>query len=589
MICPRCGNEWDASKSPCTRCGLVIRLPNQPGSTVRTSPQNTADPFSSGKFPTVRPQGSDAASSAFSRTAFPVQPSTPRGSMPGSGPAQPISSPQVPNTPRPAPFPAAPVPKTQSAPSAMNTPPGLENSILSRLPRNEPGAENATHVPGSLYAETLSPRSVPQRAVTSPQNGRYTDSLAHEMPRPQSPLRASRLVTDQLNKEAQRAQAQQQSDVQAQPEGNNAVARINLLPPGTLLRNERYRLQELQGGQEWLSGVYEAVWLAQDAQRNGAQVIMSELMLPATNPVMVQSTLRNATIALTSAGRHPRIPTLWDAFSDRGRSFFVFEPIEGESLLYHMHRLGRVLQEQDVIECCLQMTEVLELLSQQSPPLVHGFIRPEHIMISRFGSQYMLTNFSLVLAGGATQYVTGIDRTRLSAYTSPEFVRGAIDVRSDLYSLIATAYYVVTGSLPVPVNGTVPPAQRLNPNASAQFDAILSRGLHALAGQRYQRPSELRQELLLMRSVSSTLVPGGRPVQPPQPAPAPAAQPVADSVAQTFKSLAVTDDFEERKLLLPAPEELPPLKASNDTLNAAIWLTLLLISVVIIVVLTRGF
>jgi len=25
-ICPRCGNEWDASKSPCTRCGLVLRL-----------------------------------------------------------------------------------------------------------------------------------------------------------------------------------------------------------------------------------------------------------------------------------------------------------------------------------------------------------------------------------------------------------------------------------------------------------------------------------------------------------------------------------------------------------------------------------
>ena len=48
MICPRCGNEWDANKSPCTRCGLVIRMPGQSGSPGRTSvppSQNSASPY----------------------------------------------------------------------------------------------------------------------------------------------------------------------------------------------------------------------------------------------------------------------------------------------------------------------------------------------------------------------------------------------------------------------------------------------------------------------------------------------------------------------------------------------------------------
>src|SRR5437763_7039094 len=139
-------------------------------------------------------------------------------------------------------------------------------------------------------------------------------------------------------------------------------------------------------------------------------------------------------MALTSVGRHPHIPTLWDAFSERGRNFFVFEPIEGESLLARMRRTGRPIPEQDVIECCLQMTEVLELLAQQSPSLVHGLISPEHIIIGRSGSQFILTNFSIILAGGATQFVSGIERTHLSVYTTPEFVRGVIDVRSDLFS-----------------------------------------------------------------------------------------------------------------------------------------------------------
>jgi len=203
--------------------------------------------------------------------------------------------------------------------------------------------------------------------------------------------------------------------------------------------------------------------------------MICELVTPESNSVVMQSTLRTATMALTSVGRHPHIPTLWDAFSDRGRNFFVFESVQGESLSNRMRRTGRPMAEQEVIECSLQMTEVLELLAQQSPPMVHGLISPEHILVGRSGSQYILTNFSIVLAGSATQFVAGIDRTRLSAYTAPEFVRGVIDVRSDLYSLMATAYYAVTGSLPTGTGGSIPQAQRLNPKVSPQFDNILGK------------------------------------------------------------------------------------------------------------------
>jgi len=259
------------------------------------------------------------------------------------------------------------------------------------------------------------------------------------------------------------------------------------------------------------------------------------------------------------------------------------------------------MQEQDVIECCLQMSEVLELLAQQSPPLVHGLISPEHIMVTRTGSQYVLTNFSIVLAGGATQFVSGIDRTRLSVYTAPEFVRGVIDVRSDLYSLIATAYHAVTGSMPASVSGSIPQALRLNPNISPQFDNILSKGLRPIASQRYQRPSELRQDLLAMRSVSGTLVPGGsqRFEAPRSMTTQPGSrgnqsfeispQGMPDSVAQAFQSLAPSGDVEEQKLLLPRPEELPPMQQRNDTLPAALWLVGIIVCLLLIVILTRGF
>jgi serine/threonine protein kinase len=258
------------------------------------------------------------------------------------------------------------------------------------------------------------------------------------------------------------------------------------------LRGGRYRLQEIQERQDWLSGVFEAVWIGKDAHRAGSQVVICEVVLPENTSVMTQTILRTATMALATIGRHPHIPALWDAFSDQGRSFFVFEPIEGETLMARMRYSGRALPEQEVIEFCLQLTDVLELLAQQSSQLVHGLIRPEHIILSRNSFQYILTNFSVVLAGGATQYIAGMERSRLSSYTAPEFVRGVVDVRTDMYSLIATAYHAVTGSAPSSISGSIPQAQRINPNVSSAFDAILSKGLRTVPNQRYQRPSELR-------------------------------------------------------------------------------------------------
>lgn len=380
------------------------------------------------------------------------------------------------------------------------------------------------------------------------------------------------------------------------------------LEPGTLLRSGRYRLYEMQERQDWLSGVYEVRWIAQDAQRAGSQVVIRELVLPENSSVMMQSSLRNATMALSQVGRHPHIPTLWDAFSDRGRNFFVFEPFDGESLLSRMRRTGRAMSEQDVIECCLQMTEVLELLAQQSPTLIHGLISPEHILSARNGSQYALINFSLVLAGGATQFVSGIDRSQLSPYTAPEFMRGVIDGRSDLYALMATAYHAVTGSVPAGVSGSIPPAQRLNPNISPEFDAILTKGLRPMASQRYQRPSELRQDLLTMRSVSGSLVSGAaaaatatqrplttsatssRTLQPQSPSAVDAAtQDAFKPVAQALQSFVPADDDDEQKQLLPQPEALPPMPKSDINMATAIWLGTIILGMIILIVVSRGF
>jgi Protein kinase domain len=595
MICPRCGNEWDATKGACTRCGFVVRTAGQSGSfpNQSNSPQ-WSNQISGGlsNQPKQQSNGMTSVKQQSGGLSVPLQQGFPTVNRQ-------ITPPPVQNSNNYG-FPNSSSPLVKTFPK-----PTFEKNVLKGIPQSTPHS-------GVGSTDSLSYTNNPQAQGASPNYpvNRSSGYLQQDMRLSQAPVQPQMTTRQYSSDSTNRNMANQQmprsvnplqqvSNIPAPIRSNIMTTNTRPLLPGILLRGGRYRLLELQERQDWLSGVFEAVWIGKDAHRAGSQVIISEVVLPENSSVVTQTLLRTATMALATVGRHPHIPGLWDAFSDQGRSFFVFEPVDGETLMGRMRYSGRPLPEQEVIECCLQLTDVLELLSQQSPQVVHGLIRPEHIVLSRNNSQYILTKFSIVLAGGGMQYVAGMERSRLSAYAAPEFVRGVVDVRTDLYSLIATAYHAVTGSPPVGVNGSIPQAQRINPNVSPAFDAILSKGLRTVPNQRYQRPSELRQDLLAMRSVSGTLVSGtdsnpsfqnrnpnlvvknGQQTFVPM-------QQSPDQVAQALPLLLNTnDEVEEQVLLLPKPEDLPPVKAGNDTLNAAVLLGLILVVLVVIVVISQ--
>jgi serine/threonine protein kinase len=594
MICPRCGNEWDATKGACTRCGFRVHTTGQSGSFPNqlNTPQKSSPPSGGLSYPSK--QQSNGMTSVEQQSGglnAPIQQGFPVAGRPIT---------PVPTQSSNYRFADSPFPQDRAFPK-----PTFEKNVLKEKPQSTQqtgmGSSDSFSNTNGAQGQSSSSTYVANRSMGYPQQDMHR---SQSLVQPQTPVRQYPSESSNRNIPNQQmprptSSFQRAPNTSAPMRSNVMATNARPLLPGVLLRGGRYRLQELYERQDWLSGVFEAVWIGKDAHRAGSQVMITEVVLPENTSVMAQTILRTATMALVSVGRHPHIPGLWDAFSDQGRSFFVFEPIEGETLMGRMRYSGRTLPEQEVIECCLQLTDVLELLSQQSPQLVHGLIRPEHIVLNRNNSQYILTNFSIVLAGGGTQYIAGMERSRLSAYTPPEFIRGVVDVRTDMYSLIATAYHAVTGSAPTAVSGSIPQAQRNNPNVSSAFDAILSKGLRTVPNQRYQRPSELRQDLLAMRSVSGTLVSGkgSNPVYQSssptfvskngQQTYAPTQQPT-DQVAQALPLLLNTyDDLEDQVLLLPKPEDLPPMKAGNDTMNAAILLGLILVVLIVVVVMSQ--
>jgi hypothetical protein len=220
-------------------------------------------------------------------------------------------------------------------------------------------------------------------------------------------------------------------------------------------------------------------------------------------------------------------PKLLDVFLDRGRTFFVFDVIEGESLLKQAQRTGPI-PEKTVIDCCLALADVLEGLAQHS--LIHGLINPEHIIATPFGSSatYRLTNVSIIIASGATQFIRGIAPASLSPYMAPEIEQGEVNNTTDIYALMATAYHLVTGRVPVAVGGAIPRARQVNPAVSAAFEQVLARALQPQVSQRYQQPSDLQRALLnlLASNPAANATTSGAWARPGSPTPSVNIQPV---------------------------------------------------------------
>ena len=346
---------------------------------------------------------------------------------------------------------------------------------------------------------------------------------------------------------------------------SDVPADMQPLLPGTLLHRDRYRLHENLHKQEWPLGIVEAIWSAFDSRIVRSPVIIHELSIPKDVPKAAQIIPYTATKVFTSIGRNAHILALRDVFGDKGRSFFVFELVDGLSLLTLMSNNGRKLPEQEVVACCLQIVEILEICSRQSPPLIHGNIRPEYIVKKSTDSQYVMTNFSVALAGGLAQVMADKENDVFSPHMTDALMRGKMDGRTDLHALLSIAQYAVMGQ-------GVSRAQ-MGSALSPQLHAILLKGLQAPHHQRYQKPSELYQDLLAVYDTYERIFPPSLSIAREQ------SIPPSALVMQAIKSEPV--DFTvpsqllgklpESTLLVPLPEELPPLKEAHDMRDAVLW------------------
>lgn len=236
-------------------------------------------------------------------------------------------------------------------------------------------------------------------------------------------------------------------------------------------------------------------WLAIDNAAGQTQVVIREVIVPPEEQENSKHIVRQIALHLSETAQHSGFPRVLDVFNELDTYFIVLQHIEGESLASLLRRQGGALPERTVAEYGRQLCEMLIVLARQQPPLVHGAISPETVIISPDRQRVHLIHLPI----SPPKELPGSNPA--VGYKAPEQARGVSDPSSDLYAVAATLHHAVTGFDPRErIAFFYPPVRRLNPVVSQQMETILAQELRLSAPQRYSRALDMHNDLLTLLS-----------------------------------------------------------------------------------------
>ena len=268
------------------------------------------------------------------------------------------------------------------------------------------------------------------------------------------------------------------------------------MEPGKL---GRYVIEGVLG-----KGAMGVVYLAVDPVI-GRRVALKTLAVPADSEEaqeFAQRFLREAQAA--GILNHPVIVTVHDAGvdEDTGLSFIAMEYIEGRSLK-EMVQSGHAFSPVDVAMIGAALADALDYAHAQG--VIHRDIKPANILITSRG-QAKITDFGVARLESSNLTAAG-QFIGTPNYMAPEQVTGgAVDGRSDLFSLGVVLFELLSGARPFSgssmtevtykiVHEASPIPSRARPGLPPAFNPIILKLLEKDPTRRYQRGAELARVL----------------------------------------------------------------------------------------------
>ena len=270
------------------------------------------------------------------------------------------------------------------------------------------------------------------------------------------------------------------------------------IAPNTLIQN-RYLIVHLIG-----KGGMGEVYLAVD-QRLGSAIALKRTFF--SDDVLLGNAFEREARTLARL-RHPVLPKVSDHFTDEGTQYLVMEHISGEDMSKRLEAMQKPFPLSWVLFWADQLLDSLNYLHTHEPPIIHRDIKPQNLKLTD-ENHIVLLDFGLSKnsAGETRATTTGSIVGYTPHYAPMEQIRGTgTDARSDLYSLSATLYQILTANVPPDaltradslINGLpdpITPISEINTEVSKSVSDVIIKGMSISQEQRYKSAREMQKAL----------------------------------------------------------------------------------------------
>jgi len=296
------------------------------------------------------------------------------------------------------------------------------------------------------------------------------------------------------------------SGVKENPKAAAPAATSGDLIPGTVL-DDRFELTDLIARSNMAS-----IFKATDRKTGGSVAVKVPLMALESDIAGFERFQREEEIGTRL--NHPGILKVVKVEGAKSRPYLVMEFLDGKTLAEVLAK-RKPLPEGEAVAYASRICEALDYLHTNG--IVHRDLKPQNIMVCTDGT-LRLFDFGIARVQAARRLTfVGLTPTMGTPdYISPEQVRGKRgDQRSDIYSLGAMLYEMVTGSTPFEgespyvvmnarVTGDPPAPRRIKPELNPALEEVILHAMEKDLKNRYATAAEMKKELDDLNSVTIT-------------------------------------------------------------------------------------
>lgn len=254
----------------------------------------------------------------------------------------------------------------------------------------------------------------------------------------------------------------------------------------------RYKLIDERG-----RGSFATVYVARDLENNHIYAIKLMHLELSNDDELLARFQREAHILLNLRDLH--IVRIVDYGNDSNMHYIVMDYIDGQSLKYHMLAEGP-METLHALNYTHQIAEGLDAAYHQG--VVHRDIKPQNILINS-NDTIKITDFGLARSRETVTLTQSNVFMGTAYYISPEQAESgrSADTRSDLYSVAAVLFEMLTGQPPFQgetavdivikhMNDKVPSIGRIRQNLPMEMDIFMQKALAKSPTDRYATPQE---------------------------------------------------------------------------------------------------